>query len=152
MSMSWRIGTWPGVSEHLDAMERSGPPADLVPAFARPIPSLVICELLGVPYQDRALFQRCTSTLLRLDVGEDAMFAARDELWQYMLDLVATKRQHPDDKASPWQRPSNVRQYFPKGSDPRAYRPDDLADVAAELNARPRKTVGWDTPAARLGL
>ncbi len=84
------------VSEHLDAMERSGPPADLVPAFARPIPSLVICELLGVPYEDRAMFQRCTSTLLRLDAGEDAMFAARDELWQYMRDLVATKRQHPD--------------------------------------------------------
>jgi cytochrome P450 len=85
------------VSEHLDAMERSGPPADLVPAFARPIPSLVICELLGVPYEDRVIFQRCTSTLLRLDASEDAIFAARDELWQYMLDLVAAKRQHPDD-------------------------------------------------------
>ena len=85
------------VSEHLDAIERSGPPADLVPAFARPIPSLVICELLGVPYEDRVMFQRCTSTLLRLDADEDAIFAARDELWQYMLDLVAAKRQHPDD-------------------------------------------------------
>jgi cytochrome P450 len=84
------------VSEHLDAIERSGPPADLVPAFARPIPSLVICELLGVPYEDRVTFQRCTSTLLRLDADEDAVFAARDELWQYMLDLVAVKRQHPD--------------------------------------------------------
>ena len=84
------------VSEHLDAIERSGPPADLVPAFARPIPSLVICELLGVPYEDRSTFQRCTSTLLRLDADEDAIFAARDELWQYMLDLVAVKRQHPD--------------------------------------------------------
>ena len=84
------------VSEHLGAMERSGPPADLVPAFARPIPSLVICELLGVPYEDRVTFQRCTSTLLRLDADEDAVFAARDELWQYMLGLVATKRRHPD--------------------------------------------------------
>jgi cytochrome P450 len=84
------------VSEHLDAMERGGPPADLVPAFARPIPSLVICELLGVPYEDKATFQRCTSTLLRLDASEDEIFAARDELWQYMLDLVAAKRQHPD--------------------------------------------------------
>ena len=84
------------VSEHLDAMERSGPPADLVPAFARPIPSLVICELLGVPYEDRVTFQRCTSTLLRLDADEDAIFAARDELWQYMRSLVATKRRHPD--------------------------------------------------------
>jgi transposase, IS30 family len=61
------------------------------------------------------------------------------------------------DKASPWQRPSNentnglLRQYFPKGSDLRAHGPDELAAVAAELNARPRKTLGWDTPAARLG-
>ena len=77
-------------------MERTGPPADLVPAFARPIPSLVICELLGVPYEDKATFQRCTSTLLRLDASEDEVSAARDELWQYMLDLVAAKRQHPD--------------------------------------------------------
>jgi cytochrome P450 len=84
------------VSEHLDAMERVGPPADLVPAFARPIPSLVICELLGVPYEDKATFQRCTSILLRLDASEDAISAARDELWTYMLDLVAAKRQHPD--------------------------------------------------------
>jgi IS30 family transposase len=62
------------------------------------------------------------------------------------------------DKASPWQRPSNentnglLRQYFPKGSDLRAHGPDDLAAVAAELNARPRKSLGWDAPAALLGL
>jgi cytochrome P450 len=45
------------VEEHLAAMAKMGPPADLVEAFALPVPSLVICELLGVPYADRAEFQ-----------------------------------------------------------------------------------------------
>ena len=56
------------VEEHLDAMERSGPPADLVSDFALPVPSLVICELLGVPYADRSEFQERSTRLLDLSV------------------------------------------------------------------------------------
>ncbi|HEX3648442.1 MAG TPA: cytochrome P450 [Pseudonocardiaceae bacterium] len=85
------------VTEHLDALAAAGAPADLVADFALPVPSLVICELLGVPYSDRDEFQRLSRA--RLDMSRDIEIraAAGDQARAYMAGLIAEQRRSPGD-------------------------------------------------------
>lgn len=87
--------------EHLDAMAEHGGPADLVTALAHPVPAQVICELLGVPYADRARFQTDALALFRLDNSPEQMAAAYGAVHGFIQDLVAAKRAaHTDDLLS----------------------------------------------------
>ncbi|WP_219466301.1 cytochrome P450 [Nonomuraea rhizosphaerae] len=84
-------------AEHLDAMEKAGPGVDLVTAFAKPIPAVVICELLGVPYEDRGRFQDNIDKFLGGEVGDEELIAAYLATQQYLAELVAAKRAAPTD-------------------------------------------------------
>ncbi|GAB7036640.1 MULTISPECIES: cytochrome P450 [Catenuloplanes] len=81
----------------LDEMERTGPPADLVTAFAKPIPTIVICELLGVPYADRGRFQEQVDAFMGGAATDEEVFAAYTATQHYLDELVAAKRAHPTD-------------------------------------------------------
>jgi cytochrome P450 len=85
------------VEQHLDAMAHAGPPAELVSAFALPIPSLVICELLGVPYGDREGFQRRAARQLDFATPVDERLALQREGRAYMASLVRQSRRAPRD-------------------------------------------------------
>ncbi|MET9248920.1 cytochrome P450 [Nonomuraea sp. NPDC003709] len=84
-------------AEHLDAMEKAGPSADLVTAFAKPIPAIIICELLGVPYEDRGSFQDNIDKFLGGEVSDEELIAAYTATQQYLAQLVAAKRANPTD-------------------------------------------------------
>ncbi|WP_330254217.1 cytochrome P450 [Nocardia sp. NBC_00565] len=81
----------------LDEMARLTPPVDLVKEFALPLPSLVICEMLGVPYADRETFQVNSAKFLVKDQPLEEKMAAYGAMTMYLADLVTRKRAEPGD-------------------------------------------------------
>jgi cytochrome P450 len=79
----------------IDAMLAGPRPVDLVEAFALPVPSLVICDLLGVPYTDHDFFQRNSRTLIRRSATPEERMAAGGALHQYLDDLMGEKLSAP---------------------------------------------------------
>jgi pentalenolactone synthase len=118
----------------LDALEQGPRPADLVQALAVPLPVLVICELLGVPYSDRDRFRAWTR-----DAADTADRTRSErglaELFGYGLDLVARKRRDPGDDVV-----SRLAQ------DP------DVADEEAARLAMALLFAGHETTVTQIGL
>ncbi|MGC5016551.1 cytochrome P450 [Streptosporangium sp. DT93] len=83
------------VSGFIDAIVEQGPPADLVPMLAVPLPSLVICRHLGVPYEDHDFFQDASGKVM-LGTEEESATAAQD-LVDYIDRLVAAQIKEPAD-------------------------------------------------------
>ena len=87
------------VAQVLDAMEDEDldAPVDLWRSFALPIPSLTICELLGVPYDERASFQQLSAARFDLAGGAGVSLDAIGQSLSYLRDLVSRQRATPGD-------------------------------------------------------
>ncbi|MET7532247.1 cytochrome P450 [Streptomyces goshikiensis] len=79
------------VDRLIDAMVARGPAAELVSSFALPVPSMVICALLGVPYEDHEFFEAQSRRLLRGPEAADTR-DARDQINGYLAGLIERKR------------------------------------------------------------
>lgn len=85
------------VDDQLDAMLAGPKPADLVRAFALPVPSLVICQLLGVPYDDHEFFQVNSASIINFALGPEERQAAMHALGGYLYQLLEKKLAEPRD-------------------------------------------------------
>ncbi|GGY07141.1 cytochrome P450 [Streptomyces minutiscleroticus] len=87
------------VDEHIDQMLAKGnsAPVDLVSSLALPVPSLVICELLGVPYEDHGRFEEWAWAIMSHEISEEERGRAHYELDRYVDGLVTAKESEPGD-------------------------------------------------------
>jgi len=118
----------------LDAMAAAGPPVDLVEAFAKPIPALLISELLGVPDREREQFLNLVGQLGGADVPVEDQYAAYAEIGTIIYGLVLAKRAAPTDDLLSDLTTSDLTD-------------EELAGVGTFLLA-----AGLDTTASMLGL
>lgn len=85
------------VDGQIDELLAGPRPGDLVESLSLPVPSLVICELLGVPYADHEFFQQHTVKMISQSTPPEDRLAAMGAVQGYMTDLVAEKEQNPPD-------------------------------------------------------
>lgn len=117
---------------------RPGEPVDLTELLAFPLPVLVICELLGVPYSDRAHFRSLSERIAVLDGGADAQ-AAMEEFKAYMAGLAEAKRADP--------RSDVISDMVAVQAEDPTFTDDDLTQQAAGL-----LFAGHETTSTRIAL
>ncbi|PKV91920.1 cytochrome P450 [Amycolatopsis echigonensis] len=110
------------VDQHIDAMLAGDQPADLVSALSLPVPSLVICEQLGVPYSDHDFFQKHSSQILNRESSVEERGHAVEELQNYLSKLVSFKETEPADDL--------LSRQIAKKREEGAYDHDDLVSLA----------------------
>lgn len=81
----------------IDGILANGPTFDLVKDFALPIPTMVICEMLGVPFEDREYFSEKSNICTSSQVGPEEAAAAAKELYAYMEKLIDIKAEKPEN-------------------------------------------------------
>jgi cytochrome P450 len=132
------------VTEHLDAIEAAGEdgrPVDLIERLALPIPCLVICELLGVPYADRDAFHHATEVLMDTSKSRAERNSGAGWLQRYITGLVAAKKADPESEGL-------LAELVRGSQDDGALLTDkDLVDIGVLL-----LFAGHDTTMAMLGL
>ncbi|MGW1599716.1 cytochrome P450 [Streptomyces eurythermus] len=85
------------VAERLDAMARAGSPADLVEFVADEVPGAVLCELIGVPRDDRAMFMQLCHGHLDASRSQKRRAAAGEAFSRYLLAMIARERKDPGE-------------------------------------------------------
>jgi cytochrome P450 len=123
------------VADRLDAMERAGSPVDLVEMFALPVPSLALCEILGMPSRDRTQFERPTAIIEDPESTADEVRAAAREFTDYARSVIEQKRVQPGDDL--------LSDLVVRGE----LTDDELVGVALQLF-----TAGHDTTASQLAI
>ncbi|GAB3440730.1 cytochrome P450 [Actinophytocola sediminis] len=117
---------------------RPGEPVDLTELLAFPLPVLVICELLGVPFADRGHFRQLSERIALLDGGADGE-AAMAEFMAYTANLAAVKRQDP--------QPDVVTDMVTVQAEDPTFTDEDLSRLAAGL-----LFAGHETTSTRIAL
>jgi cytochrome P450 len=88
----WRTPIQDIVDRLIDGMLEKGPPTDFVKAFASPLPSIVITEMLGIPYEDHSFFETRTQARLDLNTDRETVIRAGREMLEY-IDRLLTQRE-----------------------------------------------------------